>query len=1071
MSDIFTDLNEEQAAAVKVIEGPVLVVAGPGTGKTQLLSARVANILRSTDTKPSNILCLTFTNKAAINMKRRVIDKVGSEGTRVVASTFHSFAAEIMNLYPDYFWSGANLSVAPESVQLDLVESIIKTLPLDNPLALKFAGQYTLLKDVQRSINLAKDAGLTPDKLRVIIEANMIYIDIIEEQLVDILAQKLSYKVLPDIAEQVNSLPQQEIDEFIKPLTSLSTVLAESLNQAIKKDEGTNKCTNTSKWKTRWVQTVNGSRAMFKERERNLWWLNLADVYGKYRDSLHQRGFYDYADMLVEVISQLEQNPAMLSDIQERFNYVLIDEFQDTTPAQLRLAHLVADHHSFDSKPNLMAVGDDDQSIFKFSGAELNNMLGFRRSYPTAQIIVLTKNYRSSQQLLDISKKIIEQAQSRLIDSDTTLDKNLAAQAPPKEAGTIKALSFASQELQMSEIARDIKSSYKPSRHIAVLARSHDSLVQMSSLLLQLKVPVRYEQASNILDHEIVNQVYLISKLVLAIQNGDIDQASSTIHKVVRWPIWALDPKALWQLATANYPNKDWLTSLLNSSDAGIKNLGKWFMWLSSHTSDQQLAVTIEQILGLRESDKFTSPIRDNLANSKQDTNHYFHGISAVQLLRSLVHEFGEEQEPTLIDLVRFIEINKQNGIVIADESPFITGARAVELLTVHKAKGLEFDHVYIVDAIEENWKPRAGGRKPPANLPLQPPGDDFDDYVRLMYVAATRAKSSLTISAYHQDHSGRQIAQSSIVQAALKINNVEVSDETRLIEVLEENLRWPQLSGGEEKKMLQARLESYNLAVTHLLNFLDVTRGGPQYFKERNLLYLPEAKTASLSYGTAMHSAMDEAQKLANKGSLMLNPVIKSFELALQKEQMPKADFERYLSKGKQTLSKVFDGFNYEVPRESLSEQNIKDIMVGKAVIGGKLDRIDISSDEITIVDYKTGAPVTSFTTSDKNKALKAYKHKMQLIFYALLAQNQPSYEKSQKIIGKMVYLDAEKATDLERLYEPTAEDIQKLTKLIQVVWTKIMNLDLPDTNHYSADIDGVIQFENDLLNEKTSD
>src|SRR5690606_37648202 len=144
-------------------------------------------------------------------------------------------------------------------------------------------------------------------------------------------------------------------------------------------------------------------------------WLELADVYKAYRKQLHTRGYYDYSDMLVEVLDQLQKQPDLRADVQERYLYVQIDEFQDTNAAQLRLAHLVADHHAANNRPNLMAVGDDDQSIFAFNGAELSNILDFKRSYPDARLIVLKKNYRSSQLVLDTARAIIEQVDDRLV--------------------------------------------------------------------------------------------------------------------------------------------------------------------------------------------------------------------------------------------------------------------------------------------------------------------------------------------------------------------------------------------------------------------------------------------------------------------------------------------------------------------------------------------------------------------------------------------------------------------------------------------------------------------------------
>lgn len=1063
-NEAFARLNPAQKQAVETIDGPLLVIAGPGTGKTQLLSTRVGYILKNTDTSPQNILCLTFTNKAAINMKERIIELVGREGARANVKTFHSFASEIMNSYPDYFWNAAKLSVAPESVQLNTIEQIVKILPLDNPLALKFAGQYTLLNDIQKSINLAKDAGLTPDKLASLLQVNLAYIDVVEEQMIELCADRLSVKKLDELMPRAGQLPTQGIDKTVYPLVSLSSVIIESLSQAVEQDKLAGKTTHTSAWKKRWVQTEDGERGMHDQRRRNLWWLELSKVYEQYRTAMHQRGFYDYADMLVETISQLERQPAMLADLQERFSYVLIDEFQDTNPAQLRLAHLVADHHSANGKPNLMAVGDDDQSIYKFNGAELNNMLGFKRAYPSAKIIILTDNYRSSQAVLDTAKKIIEQAEIRLVTSEPSLSKNLIAKKPPKETGKISAFSYASRELQLSEIARDIKAGYSLGTSIAVLARGHDSLKRMSSLLQGLQVPVRYEQASNILDHEIINQVYLVLNLLAAIGEGDKKQANALITQVIKHPAWGITPDELWKLALGNYPNNNWLDSLITSKSGRLKLLGTWFVNLAGEAASQPLAVTLEQVIGLRPTGDFTSPIKQFFLAKSNKSNEYFHALSAIQLLRSLVHEFADRETPEVADFVRFIELNKENGKVVADESPFITGSHAVQLLTVHKAKGLEFDKVYIIDAVEDNWQPSRGSRKPPANLPLQPNGDDLDDYVRLMYVAVTRAKSGLSVSAYHFDHAGKDVAISPIVLNAFKVVKKSEDNKRKLIEVLEENLRWPDLSRGDEKQMLKARLEAYSLSVTHLLNFLDVTKGGPQYFKERNLLRLPEAKPASLAFGTAMHAGMELAQRLVNKDAFDLAKVQKRFADALIEEQLPEADRQRLLTKGMKTFDNIFTKLGYKLPKGSLPEQKLNDIKLGQARIRGTLDRVDTKAKLMNIVDYKTGQPLASFYTKDKTKAIKAYKHRLQIVFYALLAR-QANGAEIGKIEGQMVYIEAGTNKELIKTYVPTSQDIARLEKLIESVWGKIMSLDLPDTSNYSQDIDGILAFEQDLL------
>lgn len=1062
----YDKLNDEQRNAVDNIDGPLLVVAGPGTGKTQLLSLRVANILRKTDTKTANILCLTYTNKAAINMKQRIIKLAGPEATKLPVKTFHSFASEVMNMYPDYFWNAARLSVAPESVQLEVVESIIKNLPLDNPLALKFAGQYTLLNDIRQAIGLAKDAGLTPVKLKAILEVNIAYLDEIEHSLIDILDTRLSYKKLSELLAKISKLPIQPIDDYVYPLTSLSSVITHSLEEAIKLDDGTDKTTNTGEWKKRWLQTEAGQKGMFIERRRNNWWLELSIIYEEYLSKMHERGFYDYSDMIVEVIGVLEQNPDILAELQERYNYVLIDEFQDTNLAQLRLAHLISDHHEANGQPNIMVVGDDDQTIYKFSGAELNNMLSFKKRYTSAEIIVLTKNYRSTQAVLDVARSVIEQADNRLVKQDSSLTKDLVATNPPKGKNTIRCVSYASRELQFSEIARDIKKNYSKDKSIAVLARGHESLIKISNILQQLKVPIRYERQTNILDHEIINQIYLLTDLLLAIQNGNHDKSNELIHEIIRHPMWGIKPDQLWQLALNNYSKPDWLGSLLSSNIKSIKNIGDWLLWLSQNSTTQPLSITLEHLLGLRSSNNFTSPINKHyIEGSKEQISQYLHGLSAVQLLRSQVHDFAKTGEPNLNDLARYIEINKDNNIIIADESPFVTGEDAVQLLTVYKAKGLEFDDVYIIDAVEDNWQPRTGSRRPPANLPLQPAGDDLDDYVRLMYVATTRAKSNLTISSYYLNHAGKEVATSPIIQSSFDIKRISEDNESKLVEVLSENLRWPSLDGGQEKAMLKAKLENYVLNVTHLLNFLDIEKGGPQYFKERNLLRLPQVKTASMAYGTAIHSALETAQVITNSDTYSISKITEDFTKSLQAEQIPVNEVKRYDAKGRQTLSRLLNEYSYQFTKGNIPEQKLSDIRLGTAVLSGKLDRIDKNEDGIVIVDYKTGRPLSSFDTKNKIDRLKAHKHKMQLIFYSLLAQEHPKYSQYQNISGQMVYVDSEDMRLLIKTYLPTAEDKSRLKQLIEAVYSRITSLDLPDVSKYSQDLDGMLQFEDDLL------
>lgn len=1067
----YARLNKAQKAAVDNIDGPVLVVAGPGTGKTQLLSMRVANILQKTDTDPANILCLTFTNLAATNMRERLNQLIGSRAHKVMVRTFHSFAAEIMNTYPDYFWNGAALKIVPDTIQLEIIQDILGQLPLDNPLAVKFAGAYTAINDVQQALRLTKEAGLTPSKLAAMLAVNVTYIDVIEPKLVELLSPTLSIKKLDTLLAAVEVLSDQPIDEAVTPLASLSTVLKTSLAQAVDSDLDSGKTTETGKWKRRWLQTVAGEKGLFDERRRNSWWQAVVDVYELYREQLHARGYYDYSDMIIEVISQLEQQPELLASVQESYQYVLIDEFQDTNAAQLRLSHLVASHASTEGKPNLMAVGDDDQSIFAFNGAELNNMLRFQQTYPTTQTIVLSDNYRSTQKLLNVAQSIIEQADDRLVKRRPELTKHLQAVAAPKP-GTLKHISYPTREHQLLAIAEHVQQTWKDDANAttAVLARNHDSLRQLSAYLTRLHVPISYEQQNNVLDQPFIAQLNLLAEIVVDIADGNEAGVSTNLARLLTHPAWGIDAQTLWKLAITNSAKAHWLDSLLKSPDKQLKAIAEWGLWLSAQAANEPLAVLIEYIIGLRDGPEFTSPLHAYFVSPRPIDNTYLEALSGLRVIQNLVAEFVGDtlSSANLADYVRFIRLNRAHGRPLTDESWFVSGNQAVQLLTIHKAKGLEFDSVFLVDAIEDNWQPRRIGRKPPANLPLQPYGEQYDDYVRLAYVAATRAKRSLIVSSYTTDAQGRAVLATPLIQA-LQTTPIDTVDTADSIEALEASLAWPRLETSDEKALLEPRLSSYNLNATAFLQFLDVTTGGPLHFLDTQLLRLPQITTVSMAYGTAVHRALQTAQLLTNSGQFTIKEVLTSYQTALNEQQLPVSETERYRAHGTQVLTNLFKSNALKLSSGSYPEFTIQQAQLGKARLGGKLDHVDITKDEIVISDYKTGTPLTSFETHDRTKAIKAWRHQSQLLFYALLLRQSPHFSGAQSIRGQMIYVEAEDPKTLILALEPDQEALDRLQKLIAVVWKHIMDLNFPDTSHYPQTMAGINAFQADLLQNTT--
>lgn len=1074
----YAQLNKAQRQAVDAIDGPVLVIAGPGTGKTQLLSLRVANILSKTDTDPGSVLCLTFTNFAATNMQQRLATLVGPDAQATVVRTFHSFAAEIMNLYPEYFWQGARLQIAPDTTQLDIIQTILSELPLDNPLATKFAGAYTALNDAQQSLKLAKEAGLTPSKLAAMLQANTEYLDKIESMLVDALTPTLSQKRLSVLQQIISTLPPQAIDQHISPLTSLGTVIQESLRAALADDEATGKLTQTGKWKRRWLQTVDGQKGMFDERRRLAWWQALAEVYATYQSRLHQMGYYDYADMILEVIGQLEQQPELLASVQERFLYVLIDEFQDTNAAQLRLAHLVASHPASEGRPNLMAVGDDDQAIFAFNGAELSNMLAFRRTYANTQTIMLTENYRSSQVILDAAEQVIQQAEDRLVKRDTSLKKNLKAQNAIKSPKNgLVHLSFPTREQQMTAIADHVAKEWQAgsNQSIAVLARHHHSLKEMSALLNERGIPIRYEQQNNVLEQPLVQQVNLLAETVKGIADGNPKQVNFYLSRLLAHSAWRMQPEQLWQIAASQYGRGSWLDSLLESKDKAQVKIGKWLLWLAQQSASEPLPVMIEYFVGLRVGQHMTSPLREHFINRQAVSNEYLSGLSGLAAFRSTINDFTAnlQRQSTLDDLVHLLDLHRQLGRSLTDESWFASGDQAVQLLTIHKSKGLEFDTVILLDAVHDNWRPRHLSRKPPANLPLQPYGEVYDDYVRLMYVAATRAKHSWLVSTYQNDEKGKPLLATPLVHGLTEDETRELPASESL-RVLEQALTWPRLETDQAKSLLSARLRDFKLSATGLLDFLDVSSGGPEHFVERHLLRLPELTTANMAFGTAVHKALQAGNATAINGQPDLDKLISTYQAALRQQQLSPSEEKRYQTHGEQVLISLFKNKGFTLPPGGQAELKLtlSDSKLGNLI--GNLDHVVAEEKHLIITDYKTGQPLSSFATRDQTKAIKAWRQRTQLEFYALLANKSGYFKTPGKrsqtphVMTQIVYVEAEQPKQLRLELEPTKQDLERLEKLVAAAWQCIANLSFPNTSSYSESAQGIADFESDLINGK---
>lgn len=397
----YKQLNQEQRKAVDTIDGPLLVIAGPGTGKTELLSMRAANILRKTDTLPQSILCLTFTDSGANAMRARLATIIGPDAYKVAIHTFHSFGIEVINHNNQYFYHGADFQPADDIARYEILNEIFDELDHASPLAGKMNGEYTHLRDTLSVISELKRAGLSSDELLAIINANDSVLDSVENDLASIFAGKISttmLSLLVPLAERVAALPQPNLPLGITPLAS---VLALSMAHAFDEAVEISKTTPITSWRNRWLEKNEVGEYVFKDRKRHAKLRAIAHIYFAYLGRMEQSSLYDFDDMILNVVHGMELHADLRYQLQEKYQYIMVDEFQDTNLAQLRILFNLTTNHLLEDIPNVMAVGDDDQAIYSFQGADVSNIHRFRETYPGFSNVVLHQNYRSSQTILN----------------------------------------------------------------------------------------------------------------------------------------------------------------------------------------------------------------------------------------------------------------------------------------------------------------------------------------------------------------------------------------------------------------------------------------------------------------------------------------------------------------------------------------------------------------------------------------------------------------------------------------------------------------------------------------------
>lgn len=1086
----YAKLNKEQRLAVDTIEGPLLVLAGPGTGKTQLLSTRVANIIDKTDTPASSILCLTFTDSAARNMRNRLIGIIGDEAYHVAIHTFHSFGLEVMGQYPQYFLKYLGFRPIDKITQHEIICQLLSALPKTDPLSVLDAnGELVWHKSVPVAIAQLKKAAIKPDQLREILHQNHEFTTKFNLEFNQAFSGRWQGKninrIIKSIEEIIPKLKANQPDnDWAWP--PLGKIIANELEIALNSGKPA-----VLEWRQKRLSGKDGERQL-KETEQTPKLKSLANVYESYQQELLSRRLNDYEDMILKVLDKMDEEPNLLAELQEKYLYILVDEFQDTNDAQLKLLLKLADNPVHEGRPNVMVVGDDDQAIYRFQGAEAFNMLSFKQTFRDTALITIKQNYRSTQNILDASRYVINFCEQRIENTESSIDKSLISNQPG--TGTINCFSLPDTNSEYawigSEIKRLIESGTKAS-DIAVIGRYHDDLL---GVLPHIDAPIVYERRDDVTSEKHIYELLTLAKAVVAIANQDFNLLQGFIPEIISYEFWHLSVSELWKFAakTKESPRStNWFEHLLNDPDERFKNIaliiGELARREPTHTSEELLDWLIgnEPIPIEGEDITLVSPFKSfYFSENRFDKakSEYINLLSGLTAIRSVYRQWRSKEHNRLRDFIYLINTANSADIRITDNAPHREQEDAVQIMTAHTAKGQEFDVVFLINATNETWdKAKRFGTSIswPANLPIAPAGDNDDDHARLFYVAMTRAKTKLYITMHKILSSGKDSTKLRFLSDKdnQTIDDFAIKDKTmHELSNLEEKLsnEWTlrhRQAVVDDSSALKQLLENYQLSPTDLNSFLDVTRGGPGKYLIHNLLRFPEAKSTSQAFGTAIHTAVAQAFTQQRFDPRLM---IDAFNLALGNEDLNDQNYQREFEHGQKVIESLAKIAPLDVNQETKIEYPFarEGAVINHARLTGRIDQLTLiegnwMKGRVRVSDWKTGKPRTRWDKAD----IGLHKGRQQLLFYKLLIENSRSFAKKIKVTsGELVYLEGPLKNDMDvRIsLEYNPDDIEYLEKLITVVWQKINNLDFPDTSHYSNSVRGIIQFEKDLIDQK---
>ena len=994
-------LNPAQARAVDQIDGPVMVVAGPGTGKTHILAARIGRILMETDTQANNILCLTFTDAGVVAMRQRLLDFIGPEGHRVHIYTFHSFCNHIIQDNLAVF-GRQDMEPLNELDRIDLIRKLLRGLPADHPLRLGISEPYFYENQLFQLFQTMKTEDWSPELIEAKVETH-----------------------LADLPQQKDFVYQRKSGTNLKG--SLKTAKIEAEQQKMTK------------------------------------LLAAAKLYPLYEKEKYQARRYDYADMILWVLDAFKEHESLLRNYQEQYLYLLVDEYQDTNGAQNELIMQLANYWEL---PNIFIVGDDDQSIYEFQGARLKNLTDFYQRYlEDIELIVLTQNYRSSQIILDAAHQLINENDIRILNrlSEGGISKDLVAAHPKKRVlkEAVQILEYPNELQEVVGVFESIKALYTKGvdlSEVAVLYAKHHQVELLTLLLERAQIPYQTKRRINVLDTLLIQKVIRILKYF----NQEMQLAYSgeyLLFELLHYDFLGLSAA---ELATISLRSSAvnivgtpfWRDSIKH--EGFLKGIG-----IQAPEKYIEIGTTLDRLL--QGSVNWSVPVLlEQIYNQLNILSFVFEQsdrVGQLQQLNTFLNFAKAESRKlpslTLGQFLQLIQRMQQNKVALALESN-LARVNALQLVTAHSSKGLEFDRVFILDVSKKNWEPRKQARNfqfaMPDTLTLSGEEDAMEARRRLFYVALTRAKSHLQISYALQDQQGKPKQRAIFVDELLGSKSTHFRQEKVTDQQLLESQILQLVSPAEvilptaPRPYIDQLLADFRLSISALNTYLRC----PLSFYYVFILKVPVLFSEAAAYGTAMHYALQQLflkmQASRPKNFPSERAFIQYFEHEMQRLRFYFSEefFSQQLQRGQYALKQYYQYYYGRWSKKVIVEYTIRTAEIAGVPLTGTIDKIEFrESQNVHIVDYKTGSQQTKKLRRPTDKSPLGGIYWRQLVFYKLLYEH---FDKTGKIAqsATIAYLDlGPQGVIQEEMLTFTREDTQQLKQMIEETYQAILRHD----------------------------